>query len=203
MNKLFISIALMAMTIVSVNAQFAPTTTAIKPLLVGQAVPDIALVDGNGASKTFHNVIGDKPTLVMFYRGDWCFNCINHFNAEVVPNLTRIDALGYNVMFIGPDMPDSIRTTAGKINVPPAMIYSDAAVELSVAMDIAWQQQERMLPMLATYSGGKNKGFVPAVSTFVISADKIILFEDIRPNAIPTAARIKGNLLMAVLENLK
>jgi len=202
MYKLFISFAFMAITVLSANAQFAPTATAIKPLFVGQAVPDIALVDGNGVSKTFHSVIGDKPTLVMFYRGDWCFNCINHFNAEVVPNLQRINALGYNVMFIGPDMPDSIRTTARKLNVSPSMIYSDAAGELSVAMGIAWQQQERMLQMLTTYSGGRNKGFVPAVATFVIDADKNILFEDIRPSAIPTAARIKGKLLMAVLENL-
>ena len=56
--------------------------------------------------------------------------------------------------------------------------------------------------MLTEYSGGKNKGFVPVVSTFVVGADKNILFEDIRVNSIPAAARIKGSLLMAVLENL-
>ena len=202
MNKLFISIALMAMTVLSVNAQWAATAADVKPLMVGQAVPDVVLVDGNNNSKSLHSVIGDKPTLIMFYRGDWCTNCINHFNAEIIPNLPRINALGYNVMFIGPDKPEWMHTTAGKINVSPSMIYSDAAGELSVKMGIAWQQQERMLERLADYSGGKNKGFLPAVSTFVVGADKNVLFAETRPNGTSAANRIKGKLLMAVLENL-
>ena len=138
----------------------------------------------------------------MFYRGDWCSNCINHFSAEIVPNLSRINALGYNVMFIGPDSPEWIRTTAGKINISPSIIYSDASGELSVAMGIAWQQPERSLERLTEYSVGKNKGFLPVVSTFVVDKDKTIIFEDIRTNGIPAAARIKSKLLMAILENL-
>ena len=196
-------IALMGFSAVTAKAQYAASATDIKPLLVGQAVPDVTLVDGNDNAKSLHSVIGDKPTLIMFYRGDWCTNCINHFNAEVVPNLQRINALGYNVMFIGPDSPEWIRTTAGKINVSPSMIYSDAAGELSVAMGIAWQQAERMLERLLQYSGGKNKGFVPVISVFVVGADKKIMFEDIRPDGIRAAARIKGKLLMAVLEILQ
>ena len=193
----------MALMVLSARAQYAASQTDVKPLLVGQSVPDIALVDGDGNSKSLHSVIGDKPTLIMFYRGDWCTNCINHFSTEVVPNLSRINALGYNVMFIGPDNPEWIRTTAGKINASPSIIYSDAAGELSVAMGIAWQQQERALERLTQYSGGKNKGFLPVVSTFVVDKDKKIIFEDIRTDGIPAANRIKGKLLMAVLENLK
>jgi hypothetical protein len=105
-------------------------------------------------------------------------------------------------MFIGPDDPEHIRTTAGKINASPSIMYSDAAGELSVALGIAWQQPDRMLERLAEYSGGKNKGFVPVISVFVVNADKKILFEDVRPDGIRSAARIKGKLLMAVLENL-
>ena len=202
MNKVCISIALMALTVLSMKAQYATSQTDIKPLLVGQSVPDVMLVDGNGTSKSLHSVIDDKPTLIMFYRGDWCTNCINHFSAEVVPNLSRINALGYNVMFISPDSPEWIRTTAGKINASPSIIYSDAAGELSVAMGIAWQQQERSLERLTQYSDGKNKGFLPVVSTFVVDKDKKIIFEDIRTDGIPAANRIKGKLLMAVLENL-
>ena len=196
-------IALMGFIAVTAKAQFAASVTDIKPLLVGQAVPDIGLVDGNDNSKSLHSVIGDKPTLIMFYRGDWCTNCINHFNDEIIPNLSRINALGYNVMLISPDNPEWIRTTAGKINASPSIMYSDAVGELSVAMGIAWQQAERSFERLIEYSGGKNKGFLPVISVFVVGADKTILFEDIRTNGTPAAARIKGNLLMAILENLK
>ena len=202
MNKVFISIAFTALTVLSANAQFAANAIDVQPLKIGQEVPDKMLVDGNGASKSLHSVIGDKPTVIVFYRGDWCFNCINHFNEEIGPNLQKISSLGYNFMFIGPDDPAHIRTTAGKINASPSIIYSDAAGELSVAMGIAWQQQERMLQTLAEHSGGKNKGFVPVISVFVVGADKKIMFEDIRPDGIRAASRIKGKLIMAVLENL-
>jgi peroxiredoxin len=199
----FVAVAvIMGISGFSVKAQFAASATDIKPLLVGQAVPDINLVDGNGVTKSLHSVIGDKPTLIMFYRGDWCSNCINHFSAEIIPNLRHINELGYNFMIIGPDSPQYIRTTAGKINVSPSIIYSDAAGDLSVAMGIAWQQPERALERLTEYSGGKNKGFVPVISTFIVDANKTIIFEDIRTNSIPAAARIKGKLLMAILENL-
>ena len=196
-------IAVMGFVAPVAKAQFAPAAADVKPLMVGQAVPDVALQDGTGASRSLHTVIGERPTLIITYRGDWCTNCINHFNAEIFPNLQRINALGYNVMFVGPDSPDFARTTAGKINVTPAMVYSDATGAFSVAMGIAWQQPERMLERLAEYSGGKNPGFLPIPAVFVVGADKNVLFVDPRPTAVPAAARIKGNLLMAVLENLR
>jgi len=204
-KRIFISALTVMMCIAgfSVKAQFAVNAVDVKPLMVGQEVPDKMLTDGNGMAKSLHSVIGDKPTVILFYRGDWCSNCINHFSSEIVPNLQKMNALGYNVMFISPDDPDHIRTTAGKINASPSMMYSDAAGDLTVAMGIAWQQQERMLQTLAEHSGGKNKGFVPVISTFVVGPDKKILFEDIRPDGIRAASRIKGNLLMAVLENLQ
>jgi peroxiredoxin len=197
--------ALMSLYATAVNAQtaqYAPTANDVNPLKVGQTVPDIALTNGDEAPATLHGIIGGNPTLIVFYRGDWCFNCINHFKAEIVPYLGRIGELGYNVAFIGPDDAAHIRTTAGKINVSPSMIWSDSDGKLSVAMGLAWQQQERMLPLLNEHSGGKNPGFVPATSVFVVDGEGKILFEDVRPSAIPADARIKSKLLMAVLENL-
>ena len=192
----------MGIFVLGAKAQFAANAIDVKPLMVGQEVPDKMLTDGNGNPKSLHSVIGDKPTVILFYRGDWCSNCINHFNSEIIPNLPKINSLGYNIMLISPDDPEHIRVSAGKINASPSIMYSDAAGDLSVALGIAWQQQERILQTLAEHSGGKNKGFVPVISVFVVGADKRILFEDIRPDGIRAASRIKGNLLMAVLENL-
>ena len=194
---------IMCISVYSAKAQYATNAIDVKPLMVGQEVPDKMLTDGNGNAKSLHSIIGDKPTVIIFYRGDWCSNCINHFSSEILPNLQKINSLGYNMIFISPDDPAHIQTTAGKINASPSMIYSDAAGDLSVAMGIAWQQQERVLERLLEYSGGKNKGFVPVISTFIVGADKKIMFEDVRPDGISAASRIKGNLLMAILENLQ
>ena len=194
---------IMCIFVYSAKAQYAANAVDVKPLMIGQEVPDKILTDGNGNANSLHSIIGDKPTVILFYRGDWCSNCINHFSSEIVPNLQKINSLGYNMIFISPDDPEHIRITAGKISTSPSMIYSDAAGDLSVAMGIAWQQEERRLQTLAEHSGGKNKGFVPVISLFVIGPDKKIMFEDIRPDGIRSASRIKGNLLMAILENLQ
>ena len=203
MKKIFVLIAALAFGVTAAQAQFAANANDVNPLKVGQTVPDVSLTNGDGSTKTLHTIIGGKPTVLMFYRGDWCGNCINHFRDEIVPLLPRIDALGYNVAFIGPDDAAHIRTTAEKTGASPSMIWSDSDGALSVAMGIAWQQQERLLERLAEYSGGKNPGFVPVISTFVVDGQGTILFEDIRPGAIAADARIRGKLLRAVLENLK
>jgi peroxiredoxin len=201
--SVFVLTALLALGATAANAQFAPNANDVNPLKIGQNVPDLTISNGEGVSKSLSAIIGGKPTVLMFYRGDWCGNCITHFKDEIVPLLPRINSLGYNVAFIGPDDAAHIRTTAEKVAAPSSMIWSDSDGALSVAMGIAWQQQERMLERLAEYSGGKNKGFVPVISTFVVDGEGKIIFEDIRPSAIPAAARIPGKLLMGVLENLK
>ena len=193
---------LFAVAVSAAQAQFAPAANEVNPLKVGQAMPDVSLTDGDGNTKTLHSVIGGKPMLLMFYRGDWCGNCIRHFAGEIVPLLPHIAGLGYNVAFISPDDAEHIRITAGKIGTSPSMMLSDSAGELSVPVGIAWQQQERLLPILAEHSGKKNPGFVPVISTFVVDGEGKILFEDIRPAAIAADARIRGKLLAAVLENL-
>ncbi len=204
MKKLFVLIAALGLSATAASAQFAPNANDVNPLKIGQAVPvNVTLVNGADASSTLSAIIGGKPTVMMFYRGDWCGNCITHFRDEIVPLLPRIASLGYNVAFIGPDDAAHIRTTAEKISASPSMIWSDSDGALSVGMGIAWQQQERLMERLTEYSGGKNKGFVPVISTFVVDGEGTILFEDVRPSAIPAAARIPGKLLMGVLENLQ
>jgi peroxiredoxin len=196
-------IAVMGLVAPTAKAQWAANAVDVSPLKIGQTVPDVTLENGSGTPGSLYAAIGDKPTLIMFYRGDWCINCIRHFNEEVMPNLPRITTLGYNVMFIGPDSPSFMQTTAEKINASPSMIWGDTAGDLSVAMGVAWQQPERMLERLAEYSEGKNTGFVPVIATFVVGADKKVLFSEVRPDGISSANRIKGNLLMGILENLQ
>src|SRR4030042_3032246 len=89
-----------------VKGQVAATTFDISPLLIGETVPDGTLTDTKGNSQSFLSLIKDKPVIVIFYRGDWCPNCINHFNQEISPNLAAIKNLGYDLVAISPDSPE-------------------------------------------------------------------------------------------------
>ena len=52
-----------------VNGTSAQTRT--KPLAVGEAAPDFALVDHHGQKVTLSDSKGKNPVVLVFYRGYW------------------------------------------------------------------------------------------------------------------------------------
>ena len=161
------------------------------------------LTGTDGLEHSLVNLTKAKPTIIIFYRGKWCGSCITHFSEEIAPIATEISNLGYNILAISPDMPDTLVKTAQKVKLNPAIFYSDGAGALSTAMGVAFQQQERMLATISSYLGGKNKGYLPVPGVYILSTDQKIIFEYINQNGPSAALRIKGKLLLVVLEALK
>lgn len=187
-----------------VNGQVPTSAPDVSPLLIGENVPDGTLTDSKGNSVSFYSLITEKPVVVIFYRGDWCPNCINHFNAEITPNLQTISDLGYKFIAISPDAPEKLLSTSGKTKIDPSMLFGDCDVSLAKAFGIAWKQGERMKDMIIQSSGGKNtEPLLPVPAVFVIGTDKKILFEYINPNGPQSALRMKWKLLQPVLQALK
>ena len=73
-------------------------------------------------------------------------------------------------------------------------------MELSRAFGIAFAVSEASKERLNISSGGKNPGMLPVPSVFVVNQKGDILFEYINPDY---KMRLKGNLLLAVLKELK
>jgi peroxiredoxin len=203
-RTLFIACAaLMCLFSIPTMAQLPTNNTDISPLLIGEQVPDVMLTGTDGKEYSLVSLTKDKPTIIIFYRGKWCSNCIRHFSQEIAPIETQISELGYNMLAICPDVPDTLIKTAQKVNLNPAHFYSDGEGALSKAMGVAVQQQERMLPMLSSYSGGKNKGYLPVPGEFILDTNQKIIFEYINPMSPSDKLRIRGKFLMAVLQALK
>lgn len=205
MKKILIVMAVVLTGLFStqLRAQLPATAFDISPLLIGETVPDVMLTGTDGQEHSLVALTKAKPTIIIFYRGKWCSNCITHFSEEIAPIATQISDLGYNLIAISPDMPDTLVKTAQKVKLNPANFYSDGAGALSDSLGIAFQQQERMLARLASYSGGKNKGYLAVPGVFILNTEQKILFEYINPNGPSSALRMRGKLLLAVLEALK
>ncbi|MCJ7813054.1 AhpC/TSA family protein [bacterium] len=184
-------------------SQLPTSNTDISPLLIGEQVPDVTLVGTDGKEHSLVSITKEKPTIIFFYRGKWCSNCIRHFSQEIAPHAAEIAALGYNIMNVAPDVPDSLIKTAQLTNLDPATFYSDGEGALSKAMGVAVQQQERMLATLTAYSGGKNKGYLPVPAVYILDINQKVLFMYINPMSPSDKLRIRGNFLMAVLGALK
>ena len=53
------------------TAQIPASAVEVRPLLVGARVPDVSVRTVEGQPVSLRQVIADKPTVVIFYRGGW------------------------------------------------------------------------------------------------------------------------------------
>jgi peroxiredoxin len=179
-------------------AQIADKAEDISPLLIGEKIPDITLLSSAGKQETLAAITGGKPSILLFYRGGWCPFCNKHL-AEIESIQDKILELGYQLIAISPDAPPKL-IASGEKNKLKYGLYSDGNGAVAQAMGIAFKASERSLGMLSEYSEGKNTGFLPVPSVFVINPNGVIAFEYINPDY---KVRISAKLLLAVLENLK
>lgn len=179
-------------------AQIPEKSEDISPLLFGEVIPDLTLTNRDGKRQALSSIIGEKPTILLFYRGGWCPFC-NRQLSEVQKNESDIVKLGYQIVAISPDSPEELNKSINK-NDLTYQLYSDADGSLTKAMGIAFKAPERNQSMLVEKSGGLNDGFLPVPSVFVVDNERTILFEYINPDY---KTRLSSDLLMAVLKALK
>src|SRR5258708_332417 len=72
----------------------AATGTPAGVVEVGATLPDAQLLDAHGAATTLHAALGDRVSVLVFYRGAWCPYCniaLSTYQVELVPELVLRD----------------------------------------------------------------------------------------------------------------
>lgn len=183
---------------ISSNAQLPEKAEDISPLLNGETLPDAVLKAPDGNEHNLSEVLKQKPSVVLFYRGGWCPFCNAHL-AEIQEVQNEVVNLGYQIIAISPDSPENLQATDEKQELAYSL-YSDADGKLIKAIGIAFKAPEKYSGMLSEKSDGLNDGFLPVPSVFVTNTSGKIAFEYINPDY---KTRLSGGLLLAVLKNLK
>lgn len=169
----------------------------VSPLLIGETIPNESVITVEGKSVAIYDLIKEKPTVLIFYRGGWCPYCNTHL-AEIGQAEEDILKLGYQILAVSPDDAQHLQATDEK-NKLNYQLLSDGKGTLAQAAGIAFQAAERSKPRLSEYSGGQNPGYLPVPAVFVLNTKGEILFEYIRPDY---KSRLPGDLLLAVLKSL-
>lgn len=180
----------------SAFAQIAETPEEISPLLIGEKVPDTEITSSENSQISLLEIVGKKPSVLLFYRGGWCPFCNAHL-AEVGEITSEIAELGYQIIAVSPDSPKELKASLSEQKLDYEL-YSDADGSLSQAMGLAFRTPEKYGSMLSKASGGKNSGFLPVPALFVLDTKGTILFEYISPNY---KQRITAPLLLDVLKH--
>lgn len=198
MKKLILLFVVATLFSFSGYAQLPDKAEDISPLLNGEILPDAVLKSPDGSEHKLPEILRQKPSVVLFYRGGWCPFCNAHL-AEIQGVQSEVVNLGYQIVAISPDSPENLQATDEKHNLGYSL-YSDADGELIKAIGIAFNAPEKYSGMLSEKSDGLNDGFLPVPSVFVTDTSGKILFEYINPDY---KTRLSGGLLLAVLKELK
>jgi len=112
------------LTVLSLQAQIPEKAEDISPLLIGEIIPDGVLKAPDESDHSMLDILSKKPTVIMFYRGGWCPYCNNHL-AELQGTESKINKLGFQIVAISPDSPQSLQLTDSK-NKLRYNLYSDS-----------------------------------------------------------------------------
>lgn len=190
-------VALFLMVQMPVLAQIADKSTDISPLLIGEKMPSVNLIDADGKSIVSDSLFNKKPTVLIVYRGGWCPYCNVHL-AEVGKNEAEIIKLGYQIVAVSPDSPKNLKDS-GEKNKLGYKLLSDSKGEFCQKLGIAFKANDRSIPYIKEGSEGANETFLPVPTLMVIDKTGKIIYEYISPNI---AERISSYLLMASLKAL-
>jgi peroxiredoxin len=174
MRQFFVILFIYIITLTSF-AQVFETPEEVKPLKVGEMIPDLTILSLDNSKKEIRSIISDTPSIVLFYRGGWCPYCSKHVKA-VGKAKEEINEIGYQIIGITPDTPTKLNETIkkGKLGYK---LFSDADTSLMQAMGIAYKAPERYEPKLANFSNSQNDNTIPVPSLYVLDISGTIIFQ--------------------------
>ncbi len=181
----------------TVGAQIPDKAEDISPLLIGESIPETTLVDAEGSQLSTSSILGEKPSVIIFYRGGWCPYCNVHLS-DIQKIENRIIEMGFQIIAVSPDSPDMISDSYKKHDLS-YRLFSDSEGALARNTGIAFKAEDRRADMLNKRSDGLNEGFLPVPAVFVTDTSGKIEFEYINPDY---STRISSELLLAVLQVL-
>lgn len=183
-----------------VNAQISLPKSAndVAPLLIGENVPNLGLKTMDGKTVGMADLINNKKTILVFYRGGWCPYCTTHLSALAEAE-SELIAQGYQIIAISPDSPKRLMETQSKEKVNYTLL-SDSDGAFAKAFGIAFQAPDGYGKYLNKGSDGLNTElYIPVPSLFVINNEGTIVFEYISPDY---KHRITNKLLLSVIKSL-
>lgn len=178
-------------------AQVYKTADEINPLTIGTLIPEIEIHSLDERAISIRDIVSEKPTVILFYRGGWCPYCNLHL-AAIAAIEKDIKALGYQIIGISPDAPENLKASIDK-NELNYQLYSDASTNLIQAMGIAIEAPDRYSTMLLDHSDNKNSNVIPVPAAFIVNSKGEILYVYSDPNY---KERITEEALLETIKNL-
>jgi len=163
------------------------TAQATTAAAVGSRIPlSTAVLQSDGTATTLGQVLGGKPTVLIFYRGGWCPFCTRHLAGlgAIVPDLT---AAGWQIVALAPDQPTVLAAAIAQGDGGIRRL-SDADGTAMRAFGVAYHVDDATAATLKGYeidleaAAGNNHRWLPVPSVFLVTAEGEIHFAHADPD---------------------
>ena len=179
------------------------SAAAAKPLEVGSKAPSAKLKGLDGKEIKLKDVLAGKPTVLIFYRGDWCPYCNAHL-ADLAKVEGDLKGLGYQIVAISPDSPSELQKTVDKHKLDFTLL-SDTQAKSLKRYGVAFRVDDGMFGMMKDKynidlerSSGEKHHILPVPSVFLIDKDGKIVFVHSNPDY---KLRMKGDEILAAAKS--
>lgn len=182
----------------STNYNYALQASEVTPVLTGTAIPDVSVTSLEGENQQLRQLVKEKPTVLIFYRGGWCPFCNRHM-AELQAVHSKLVDLGYQVLAISPDRPEFLKETMQEKDLGYTLL-SDSNMEATKAFGLAFKVDDETIEqyknngMDLVERSGHDHHLLPAPAVFLVNPDGMITFQYVNPDY---KTRIKPDVLLA------
>lgn len=180
----------------------AKSPTDIKPLAKGAKSPDAHLWGLDNKPTTLLNVLKGKPSVVVFYRGNWCPFCNMHL-ADLGKIQGDLKRRGYQIVAISPDSPVELNKTVDHNNLT-YRLFSDSTAEAMKKFGVAYRLDDETFNMYRSKydvdlerSSGYPHHALPVPAVFVVNKRGAITYAHTNPDY---RVRLKGSEVLAAID---
>ena len=190
-------------SLVNISFSFAQDEVYdICPIKNSQNVPSAIVYNIEGKAVDLKDYVGQKPAVVVFYRGGWCPYCMRHLSAlgEIKD---QIDNLGFELIAITPDHFSKLNISKEKSGALGYQLFSDKDINAINAFGIGWKIDDKL------YQKYKNEynidmewwsesthHILPAPSVFIINKG-VVQYQHVNPKY---SERVSPGVLLSYLK---
>lgn len=134
--RFLLFLALLLISIPLAAQQIPDDPYKVTPILINTTIPDVTVKTVAGEDISLHEVVKEKPTIFVFYRGGWCPYCSRHM-AELAQVEEELIDLGFQIAGISVDRPEVLRKTLTDVKLD-YMLLSDSPANAIKAFGLAF-----------------------------------------------------------------
>lgn len=166
--------------------QIADKPENVRPLLIGAKLAmDAPLWTVDNERTALPEVVRDRPTILVFFRGGWCPWCDLQLS-ELRLIEADLKALGYQIVAVSTDPPAALRAR-GEKNELSYRLLSDHTAALIKAFGIAFAVDEKTAARFNAVTGANQQGspmprVLPVPAVYIVDQTGTVQFQYVNPD---------------------